>query len=149
MNIKAIRTAVNHLPAVAVFGVAAWQSYWHTVEVATNYGEAASAHLMPFSIDGLMMIAARYISHARTKVARIVAVVAFVFGLSMMAWINFLAADPNAFSRVIAIWPALAMALAGALLHWAPQKPVRRTTRRRTPAKKTSANNVRPMKAAA
>lgn len=147
MNIKAIRNAANQLPAVAVFGVAAYQSYWHTVEVATRYGEASSAHLMPFSIDGLMVIAARYISHARTKTARIVALVAFVAGFLAMAGINLLAADPNPISRMIAVWPALAMALAGALLHWAPQKPA--ATRRRAPARKPAANNVRKLKPAA
>lgn len=147
MNIKAIRNAANHLPAIAVFGVAAVQSYMHTVEVAIRYGEAASAHYMPFSIDGLMVIAARYISHAKTKTARVVAIIAFTLGFLAMAGINFLAADDNPVARAIAIWPALAMALAGALFHWAPQKPVRRTTRRRIPAKKPT-SNVRPMKAA-
>lgn len=146
MNVKAIRSVVANLPAVAVFGVAAYQSYAHTVEVATRYGEADSAHLMPFSIDGLMVISARYISHARTMTARVVALVAFTAGFLAMAGINFLAAEPNAVSRIISMWPAFAMALAGALLHWAPQKPTA-TRRRRTPAKKPT-TNVRPIRAA-
>ena len=42
----------------AVAGIAAWVSYWHMVEVATVHGEtAASAHLIPISVDGLVVVA--------------------------------------------------------------------------------------------
>ena len=41
-----------------VAGIAAWVSYWHMVSVADRYGEAAtSAHLIPLSVDGLVIVA--------------------------------------------------------------------------------------------
>jgi hypothetical protein len=41
-----------------VAGIAAWVSYWHMVSVAARYGEAStSAHLIPLSVDGLVVVA--------------------------------------------------------------------------------------------
>jgi hypothetical protein len=125
-------------PASVVFGVAAWQSYWHTVEVAQRYGEGASAYIMPLSVDGLMIVAARFLDHARTRAGRWLAGVSFGMGVVVMLGANILAADPNPLSRVVAAYPALAMVAVAALLHWAP---VRTTPRRRKrPA------NVTPMR---
>lgn len=40
-------------------GVAAWNSYWHLVEVFTEGGaDALSAHLMPLTVDVMMALAA-------------------------------------------------------------------------------------------
>jgi Protein of unknown function (DUF2637) len=42
----------------AIAGIAAWVSYWHMAAVAARYGEATgSAHLLPFSVDGLVVAA--------------------------------------------------------------------------------------------
>ncbi|WP_322753308.1 DUF2637 domain-containing protein [Frankia sp. Cas3] len=42
----------------AISSIAAWVSYWHMVEVASRYGETAtSAHLIPISVDGLVVVA--------------------------------------------------------------------------------------------
>ncbi|UQU65099.1 DUF2637 domain-containing protein [Couchioplanes caeruleus] len=51
--------AVARLAATAVIaGIAAWVSYWHMVGVAVRYGESgASPYLIPFSVDGLIVIA--------------------------------------------------------------------------------------------
>jgi hypothetical protein len=47
------------LGATAVIaGIAAWVSYWHMAGVAAHYGETSvSAHLLPFSVDGLIVVA--------------------------------------------------------------------------------------------
>ncbi|SNY58204.1 DUF2637 domain-containing protein [Paractinoplanes atraurantiacus] len=47
------------LAATAVIaGIAAWVSYWHMAGVATRYGETdASPYLLPFSVDGLIVVA--------------------------------------------------------------------------------------------
>ncbi len=141
MAVTTIRKAIYHTPAAVVFGVAAWQSYWHTVEVATRYGEHNTAYLLPLSIDGLMVVAARYVSNARTRRGRILATGSFTVGVSAMLASNYLAADANPFSRAVAVWPALAMVLTAAMLHWSPQRsqavqrPIRRPATKRTPAK--------------
>ena len=116
------------VPAAVVFGVAAWQSYWHTVEVATRYGEGASAHIMPFSIDGLMVVAARYMAHAKTRAGRWLAGFWFAVGVVSTLAMNVLAADANPVSVALAALPALAMVGVAAMLHWAPQaaQPVRK-----------------------
>ena len=42
----------------AVAGIAAWVSYWHMVDVAMTHGEQpVSAHLVPVSVDGLVVVA--------------------------------------------------------------------------------------------
>ncbi|WP_433346022.1 DUF2637 domain-containing protein [Micromonospora sp. CA-111912] len=60
-RIPARRGALSavRLGATAVIaGIAAWVSYWHMVGVATRYGEAdSSAYLLPFSVDGLIVVA--------------------------------------------------------------------------------------------
>lgn len=132
-----MRITTNHLRKAAsgvVFGVAAWQSYWHTVEVSTRYGEGSSAYIMAFSIDGLMTVAAGYVSHAKTKLGGGLAFAAFGLGVVAMLGMNYLAADPNPLSRAVAVYPALAMVLTGAMLHWSPQaaKPVRKRPAVRT-----------------
>ncbi|MCO8272821.1 DUF2637 domain-containing protein [Actinoplanes sp. TRM 88003] len=52
-------TSYLRLAATAVIaGIAAWVSYWHMVGVAVEYGETgASAYLLPFSVDGLIVVA--------------------------------------------------------------------------------------------
>jgi hypothetical protein len=47
------------LGATAVIAaIAAWVSYWHMAGVAAHYGETSvSAHLLPFSVDGLIVVA--------------------------------------------------------------------------------------------
>jgi len=41
-----------------IAGIAAWVSYWHMAAVAARYGEASdAAHLIPLSVDGLIVVA--------------------------------------------------------------------------------------------
>jgi DNA-binding transcriptional ArsR family regulator len=51
--------AYIRLAATAVIaGIAAWVSYWHMAGVASRYGETgASPFLLPFSVDGLIVVA--------------------------------------------------------------------------------------------
>jgi hypothetical protein len=43
---------------VAIAGIAAWVSYWHMAGVVARYGETgATPYLMPFSVDGLVIVA--------------------------------------------------------------------------------------------
>ena len=52
-------TSFARLGATAVIaGIAAWVSYWHMAGVAAHYGETgASPYLLPFSVDGLIVVA--------------------------------------------------------------------------------------------
>lgn len=51
--------AVLRVVATAtIAGIAAWVSYWHMTSVAARYGEGSvSAHLLPLSVDGLVLVA--------------------------------------------------------------------------------------------
>jgi hypothetical protein len=50
--------AVRIVATAVIAGIAAWVSYWHMTGVAARYGEAAdAAHLIPFSVDGLVVVA--------------------------------------------------------------------------------------------
>lgn len=51
--------AVLRMSSTAVIaGIAAWVSYWHMVSVAARNGESTtSAHLLPLSVDGLVVVA--------------------------------------------------------------------------------------------
>jgi hypothetical protein len=51
-------SAARLTATAAVAGIAAWVSYWHMVSVAAQYGETStSAHLIPVSVDGLVVVA--------------------------------------------------------------------------------------------
>lgn len=51
-------TALSVLASGAVASVAAWVSYWHMAAVAARYGETwSAAHLIPLSVDGLIVVA--------------------------------------------------------------------------------------------
>lgn len=50
--------AVRLLATAAIAGIAAWVSYWHMAGVAARYGEEqVAAHLIPLSVDGLVVVA--------------------------------------------------------------------------------------------
>src|SRR3954452_2902270 len=50
--------AVRLGATAAISGIAAWVSYWHMAGVAARYGETgASPYLLPFSVDGLIVVA--------------------------------------------------------------------------------------------
>jgi hypothetical protein len=50
--------ALRMVSTAVIAGIAAWVSYWHMVSVAARNGESAtSAHLLPLSVDGLVVVA--------------------------------------------------------------------------------------------
>ncbi|GGK32462.1 hypothetical protein GCM10010124_26550 [Pilimelia terevasa] len=62
-----------------IAGIAAWVSYWHMTAVAVRYGETSgSAHLLPLSVDGLIVVASiclvelggRITTHIRTPLVK-------------------------------------------------------------------------------
>lgn len=57
--VTTLLTALARMVATSVIaGIAAWVSYWHMAGVAARYGETgASAYLLPFSVDGLIVVA--------------------------------------------------------------------------------------------
>ncbi len=51
-------SATRIAATAAIAGIAAWVSYWHMASVVARYGETgASPYLMPFSVDGLIVVA--------------------------------------------------------------------------------------------
>jgi len=49
---------VRMVATSAIAGIAAWVSYWHMAGVASRYGESSdAAHLVPVSVDGLVVVA--------------------------------------------------------------------------------------------
>ncbi len=51
-------SAVRLAAAGGISGIAAWVSYWHMAGVVARAGEVgASPYLMPFSVDGLIVVA--------------------------------------------------------------------------------------------
>jgi hypothetical protein len=51
-------SAARLLATATIAGIAAWVSYWHMAGVALRYGEEpGAAHLIPFSVDGLIVVA--------------------------------------------------------------------------------------------
>jgi hypothetical protein len=120
-------------PALVVFGVAAYQSYWHTVDVSLRAAQdGVTSHIMPLSVDGMMIVAARYITHAQTRLGRVIAGVAFVVGICATVGANLAASGPTMVDHVVSVWPAVSMTFTAAILHWgdrkASRKPARRTT---------------------
>ncbi|HZM76712.1 MAG TPA: DUF2637 domain-containing protein [Candidatus Limnocylindrales bacterium] len=50
--------AIRLTAAFILAGIAAWVSYWHMAAVAATYGETgSSAYLLPFTVDGLVVVA--------------------------------------------------------------------------------------------
>jgi Protein of unknown function (DUF2637) len=50
-------SAVRLVAAAGISAIAAWVSYWHMVGVVARAGEVgASPYLMPFSVDGLIVV---------------------------------------------------------------------------------------------
>lgn len=129
----------THLsPAMAVAVVAAWQSYWHIVEVAVRAGAGShgGAYLLPFCTDALLVVAAKYITRARTALGKGVAGFSFLLGVAATLGANWLAADAGIVAHVVATWPAVAMVATAAMLHWG--EPHRRQPAKRKAAPKAA-----------
>lgn len=127
-----------------VFGAATYQSFGHSVHVASQHG-AHDPWLLPVSIDGVMLVAFGYASHGKTRSARILAWVVLVTFMLGVVGINFLAApagDP--IGQGLSVAPAVGMIATTVLIHLVPK--AKTPVRRRTPVKK--ATNVTPLRKA-
>jgi hypothetical protein len=142
-----VRKAIHAAPTYVVFAAAAYQSFGHSYDVAKGHG-SADPWLLPVSIDGVLIVAARYVSHGRTCAARGLAFA--VMGLAMLATlgVNALAAPTGDLIGLgVAVWPAAAMILTASLIHWAPQKP-KAVVRRRPAARKNVTSITKARKTA-
>ncbi len=100
--------------AGAVASIAGYASYWHQVAVAEQAGERVElAHILPFSVDGLLVVASIAMVDARregrkpswqTKVA-------FVLGIAASVGANVMSAHPTFLGKTVAAWPAVALLL--------------------------------------
>lgn len=146
INRNDILTAVKARGATwVVFGAATYQSFGHSMHVASQHG-SQDPWLLPVSIDGVMLVAFGYASHGKTRAARVLAWVVLLVFMAMVVGINYLAApagDP--IGQALSVAPAIGMIATTILIHLVPKAktPARR---RRTPVKK---NNVTPLRKAA
>jgi hypothetical protein len=111
--VNGIRLARN-VSAGMVAAIAAWSSYSHMTEVALRFGERAEvAYVLPFSVDGLMVVAS--VTMVDDKQAgrrpRTSARAAFLAGVLASVGANIAAAHPGLGARIVAGWPALALLL--------------------------------------
>jgi len=141
MNFRDITaTAKAKGPTWVVFGAATYQSFGHSVHVASEHG-AHDPWLLPVSIDGVMLVAFSYASHGKTKAARVLAWVVLVTFMAGVVGINYLAApagDP--IGQGLSVAPALGMIATTVLIHLVPK--TKAPVRRRRPA----AKNVTPLR---
>lgn len=63
--------AVRIVATAAIAGIAAWISYWHMAGTAATYGEGDSAYLLPFTVDGLIVVASVSLVELAAKIRSI------------------------------------------------------------------------------
>lgn len=113
---------IGSLALLAVAAIAAWISYWHAVEVAQGSGEQPiSAHLLPGTIDGLVVASSVVLWHAARRGRRgpFLAYAALTLGIGATLAANVmhgLAHGPR--GAVVGAWPAVALVFAYELLMW-------------------------------
>lgn len=150
---RTLRTNASYLAkngaAYTVFGVAAWQSYWHIVSLATRYQPhdpaplLPTAYLLPLSIDGVMLVSSKYL-HAPTRPRRALAALAFGLGVLGTLLANVFSAPPTLGARILAAAPAVGMILTAGILH-ANKRPAPRAPRAsRTRATQRNVNSTAP-----
>jgi hypothetical protein len=113
MQFLTTRTARNTSAAV-VAGIAGYVSYWHQAEVAKLAGERDEiAHLLPLSVDGLLIVASVAMVDARAEGRKPSwkTKVGFAVGIAASIGANVMSAQPTWLGRIVAAWPALALLL--------------------------------------
>ena len=130
-------------PALMVGVVGFYASYQHIYAVSVHYGQPRDiAALMPVAIDALMIVAGRYVTHARSTLGKFYAVVGFLLSSAASLGANILAAPPEVFARVVAGWPAVCLIVAALIVHYGERRPRRRApaaATRRTPSSPAAA----------
>lgn len=117
---------VSKLAVAIVAAVAAVVSYAHMQQVAQAAGEGWRSHLLPLSVDGLLIAAAMSMVVARLhgKDPSPLAWLALTLGIVASLAANVAAAEPTWEARLVAAWSPLALALALELL----MQQIRRAT---------------------
>jgi hypothetical protein len=108
------RRIARNVSAGTVAGIAGYASYWHQVAVAQSAGEREElAHIMPLSVDGLLVVASIAMVDARAEGRRPSwkTKVAFAVGIAASVGANVMSAQPTLLGRIVAGWPALALLL--------------------------------------
>ena len=108
------RRIARNASAAIVAGIAGYASYWHQVAVAQAAGEREElAHIMPLSVDGLLVVASIAMVDARAEGRRPSrwARVAFTVGIAASVGANVMSAHPTLLGRLVAGWPAAALLL--------------------------------------
>lgn len=114
----------HRAPGASVFSVGAYVSYWHIVEVARKNGERGdSAYLYPVIIDMMIVVSARYLSRARTRIGKVVAGLGFVAGAAATLYCNLLASESTVTGRIIGTMPGLCVIITASVLHWGEMRP--------------------------
>lgn len=67
---RRLRAAVRISATAVIAGIAGWISYWHMADVAARYGESSiSAHLLPFTVDGVIVVCSVSLIELAVKLA--------------------------------------------------------------------------------
>jgi len=127
----------HRAPGLIVFGTGAYISYWHIVEVVSaGHERPDSALLHPVIIDMTIVVAARYLSRARTIPGRLFAALGFLTGAAYTLYCNLLASEPTAPGYILGVAPGVMVILTAGALHWGEMKAKRKAT---TPTRTTQA----------
>lgn len=112
----------HRAPGLTVFATGAYISYWHIVRVVSQGERTDSALLYPVIIDMTIVVAARYLSRARTFPGRAFAALGFLAGAGYTVYCNLLASDPSLSGRILGVAPAVMVILTAGSLHWGEMK---------------------------
>jgi len=135
----------HRAPGLTVFATGAYISYWHIVEVVSAGHERSDSALMyPVIIDMTIVVAARYLSRARTVPGRLFAALGFVTGAGYTLYCNLLASNPTIPGYILGVAPGVMVILTAGALHWGEMKAKRpntaRTARHSTPDASANGN---------
>lgn len=104
------RRAASLAGTVAVTAIAAVASYDHMRALALTAGQSPSlAALLPLSVDGMVLVATVALGDGRRS--RWSAWLAFFIGVAASLAANVMVAAPDAISRAVSAWPAVALLL--------------------------------------
>jgi hypothetical protein len=101
------------LAVVAVAGVAAIISYQHAYELVSSHGESGmTAHLLPFTVDGLIWAASMVVLDASRRNHRVPRLAAWSLGVGIVATVGANLAHGighGPIGALVSAWPALAL----------------------------------------
>lgn len=125
LNSEQGRVWRNRLPALVVVAAAAWTSFLHlfTVFTVRVHFDFVGAALAPLSVDGLIIVSARYITASKTKIGKAAAVLGFLLGMAATLTGNVLAAPDEMWAQIGSAWPAVVLTVTGIIIHWGDKSP--------------------------